>query len=189
MSSVSQKLGRLITSTTKRFFLTSSHYIVGIRNHVEGVFSLQWTIFYQVSLLPAWKSCLSNSASQVLKSVLIAQCIFLQIQMWLISNTWLLTLAANEKFLILVGDFNLPDICWSSLSGCSLPSNLFCDFVFESNLAQLITCPTHIRGNILDILLTNCDHLISRISVTKPSDSSLPSDHYLISFLIECNQE
>ena len=59
--------------------------------------------------------------------------------------------------------------------------------MFESNLNQLITCPTHIRGNTLDILLTNCDHLISNISVTKPDDHSLPSNHYLISFLIECS--
>ena len=76
-------------------------------------------------------------------------------------------LAANEEILIIVGDFNLPDICWTSLSGCSPLSNLFCDFVFDTNLAQLINSPTHVKGNTLDILLTNSEHIISHISCVK----------------------
>ena len=99
---------------------------------------------------------------------------------------FLKSLAANEKILIIVGDFNLPDICWTSLLGCSPLSNLFCDFVFDTNLAQLIYSPTHVKGNTLDILLTNSEHIISHISVSKPYDS-LPSDHYKISFFIESN--
>ena len=59
----------------------------------------------------------------------------------------------SEELFITVGDFNLPDICWSTLSGSSLLSNLFCDFMLESNLSHLITCPTHVKGNLLDILL------------------------------------
>lgn len=59
------------------------------------------------------------------------------------------SLASREKFLIVIGDFNLPDVCWSSLSGCSQQSNLFCDFLFDSNLSQLITVPTHIKGNTI----------------------------------------
>ena len=92
-------------------------------------------------------------------------------------------LSTNETSLIIIGDFNLPDICWASLSGTSLVSNLFCDFVFEKNLSQLITCPTHIKGNTLDIVLTNDEQLVDNLSVSKCS-SSLPSDHYLISFNI-----
>ena len=53
----------------------------------------------------------------------------------------------SEQLFIIVGDFNLPDIGRSTLSGSSLLSNLFCDFLFESNLSQLITCPTHVKGN------------------------------------------
>ena len=30
-------------------------------------------------------------------------------------------------FNLIVGDFNLPDICWSTLSGSTLLFNLFCD--------------------------------------------------------------
>ena len=34
---------------------------------------------------------------------------------------------------IIVGDFNFPDVCWSSLSGTSSLSNHFCEFVFDHN--------------------------------------------------------
>ena len=135
-------------------------------------------IFYLFRLLLTWKSYPLNSASLVIKFVFI----FLNPDVkHLIA--FLQSLAANKKFIILVGNFNLPDTCWLSLTGYLL----FCDFVFESNLAQLITCPTHVRGNILDILLTICDHLISSISLTKPNDCSTSSDYYIISFLIECS--
>ena len=52
-------------------------------------------------------------------------------------------------FNLIVGDFNLPDICWPTLSGSTLLSNLFCDFMFESNLSQLITCPTLVKATYL----------------------------------------
>jgi len=56
---------------------------------------------------------------------------------------------------IIVGDFNFPDVCWSSLSGTSSLSNHFCEFVFDHNLTQHVTNPTHIMGNILDLVLTS----------------------------------
>ncbi len=39
---------------------------------------------------------------------------------------------------VILGDFNLPEINWLSLS-CSSPLSLtFCDFVFDNNLSQLV---------------------------------------------------
>ena len=90
------------------------------------------------------------------------------------------SLASREAHLLIIGDFNLPDICWSSLSGTTLISNLFCDFVFEANLTQLITCPTHIIGNTPDIILTDKDHLVNNLSVSK--SAILTSDHLQITF-------
>uniref|UniRef100_A0A1X7T752 Endonuclease/exonuclease/phosphatase domain-containing protein n=1 Tax=Amphimedon queenslandica TaxID=400682 RepID=A0A1X7T752_AMPQE len=46
---------------------------------------------------------------------------------------------------ILLGDFNFPDIDWSSLSSPSGPSYLFTEFAFRANLSQHITTPTHLR--------------------------------------------
>ena len=34
------------------------------------------------------------------------------------------------------------------MGGDTICSNLFCEFVFDSNLMQLVYVPTHVRGNI-----------------------------------------
>ena len=39
---------------------------------------------------------------------------------------------------VIVGDFNLSDIDWDTLSSSIPVSELFCDFVFNNNLLQLI---------------------------------------------------
>ena len=72
--------------------------------------------------------------------------------------------ASFADSVIFVGDFNLPDICWSSLIGLSPFSISFCDFVYEYNLSQLVECPTHIKGNMLDLVLTNAESIISVLS-------------------------
>ena len=61
---------------------------------------------------------------------------------------------------IFVGDFNFPDIDWSSLIASSSHSNIFCEFVFDSNLIQHVNSPTHIRGKILDLGLTTSSLII-----------------------------
>ena len=53
-------------------------------------------------------------------------------------------LVALYKSCIFVGDFNLPDINWSSLTGSSLSS-------VQSHISQ----STHTKGNILDFVLTS----------------------------------
>ena len=58
---------------------------------------------------------------------------------------------ARECNILIIGDFNRPDINWSLLSGSTIMSNLFCDFVFDCDLTQLVTVPTHNRGNCIDL--------------------------------------
>ena len=84
---------------------------------------------------------------------------------------------------IIVGDFNFPDIDWSSLLGSSSSSNYFCEFIFDCNLTQHVTKPTHEKGNILDLVLTSPLITIDQISV----NSSSLSDHFLIYFIPLCN--
>ncbi len=43
--------------------------------------------------------------------------------------------------------------------------NLFCDFVFESTFSQLVTVPTHCKGNCLDLVLTNSPDEIVNLQV------------------------
>ena len=85
---------------------------------------------------------------------------------------------------VLVGDFNVPDINWGSLTGTSSFSISFCDFVFQHNLTQFVNQPTHIKGNILDLVFTNSDELIHNLHVFSPCHS-LFSDHSIISFHLQ----
>ena len=60
--------------------------------------------------------------------------------------------------------------------------NNFCEFVFESNLTQHVNSPTHIRGNLLDLVLTNSPDHVTNLIVHPPEYQCATSDHYLITF-------
>ena len=86
---------------------------------------------------------------------------------------------------IVMGDFNQPNIHWPTLSSSSQPGSLICDFVFQCNLSQLIQSPTHYKGNILDLVLTNSPSLISNVTVHPYRSFSIQSDHLVITFSIK----
>ena len=95
----------------------------------------------------------------------------------------LISLTSGDIPVLITGDFNSPDICWSTLSASSPFSRSLCDLVFSQNLKQFVLCSTHIHGNTLDLVLSNTEELIGDLQV----DSSICldySDHYLISFPI-----
>ena len=87
---------------------------------------------------------------------------------------------------IIFGDFNMPDIDWSTLAGGSTSSNNFCEFIFQSNLNQLVTCPTHKHGNLLDLILTDSADNIVDLTVHPLEYQCISSDHHLITFAICC---
>ena len=76
-----------------------------------------------------------------------------------------------------MGDFNAPDINWSSMCCNSHYSTSLCDFVFDYNLSQVIQIPTYTGGNILDIVLTK-----AVFNVIVASFSPLRSDHFAVTF-------
>ena len=82
---------------------------------------------------------------------------------------------------IIIGDFNLPDIQWDTLTASSSNSGSFWDFVFDNALVQLIHEPTHTKGNILHLVLTNDNDLVTNATVNL-SNHHLSTDRYLISF-------
>lgn len=92
---------------------------------------------------------------------------------------------ARECNILIIGDFNRPDINWSLLSGSTIMSNLFCDFVFDCDLTQLVTVPTHNRGNCIDLVLSSTPEAVGLLSVSP--NALLCSDHYLISFQFSAN--
>ena len=98
--------------------------------------------------------------------------------------SYMLTMSRSSDNLVVVGDFNFPDICWSTLCSSSPSSTRFCDGVFDCNPTQLVTAPTHIMGNILDLVLVSDADSISSLRVHPEADSPFKSDHYMVSFAL-----
>jgi len=94
---------------------------------------------------------------------------------------YLAHVSSSADSIILVGDFSFPDVCWSTLIGQSPFPNSFCDFVYEHNFSQLVECPTHVKSNILDLVLTTSESIISDLVVTEPH-ALISTDHHTVSF-------
>ena len=87
-----------------------------------------------------------------------------------------------KKF-FLIGDFNLNKANWLLNTSTNSIEQAFLDEFVQAGLVQLINEPTHIKGNILDILLTNSEQFINDIIVSN-SNGLCKSDHYSINFKI-----
>ena len=79
---------------------------------------------------------------------------------------------------LVLGEFNMPDICWDSMTAKSVGSDLFCEAILNKNLCQLVREPTRIKGNILDLVLSDVLECVYDVKVINETYSS---DHYLIS--------
>ena len=77
---------------------------------------------------------------------------------------------------IVIGDINLPHIDWTK-GGTDAPGRTLYDLVQEEDLAQLVHFPTHDKGNILDLIITNMANDI--ISVNNEGKLG-KSDHCII---------
>ena len=94
-----------------------------------------------------------------------------------------------KSSIILMGDFNFPEIDWSSEtvnSNTDHPASKFLDSIQENYISQLVTEPTHFRAlqkaNTLDLVLTNNKELISSLEYLPPIGCS---HHSVIFFQIE----
>ena len=97
--------------------------------------------------------------------------------------TALRTLLKRKKLskIFIVGDFNLSCVSWESLEGRTLLEQRFVDSFIDLGLTQCINEPTHVAGNTLDILLTNCEPCIDNLKILD-KDSICNSDHFPITF-------
>ena len=83
-----------------------------------------------------------------------------------------------------IGDFNLPNISWENYTSSVSLEQLFLDSFSDLGLKQCIDNPTHIKGRILDILLSNADSFISDVSVLDKF-SVCKSNHFPVQFLVK----
>ena len=89
-------------------------------------------------------------------------------------HTYVMLLPSPLPTIIMLGDFNLPDINWSSLNpSCPTAGSLF-NLTNLTFLTQQVTEPTR-NSNILDLIFCQ-DNIINSITV---SDTFL-SDHHII---------
>ena len=78
---------------------------------------------------------------------------------------------------IFVGDFNFPSINWSDYTS-DRSTELFLECLTDKGFEQLIDFPTHVRGNILDLVITNRPENIINI---EPIGNLATSDHSILS--------
>uniref|UniRef100_A0A493TF21 Reverse transcriptase domain-containing protein n=1 Tax=Anas platyrhynchos platyrhynchos TaxID=8840 RepID=A0A493TF21_ANAPP len=91
-----------------------------------------------------------------------------------------LTEVVKSSVLVLVGDFNFPDISWKHNTGQRKQSRRFLESVEDSFLTQLVSEPTR-GGAPLDLLFTNREGLVEDVVVGTCLGQS---DHETVEFTI-----
>lgn len=101
-------------------------------------------------------------------------------------------LSNTSRRIFILGDFNLPNINWKTMDegsnsekGPVKAHEYFVQYCLKNCLQQFVSEPTHIKGNILDILLCNppARDLLLNVDVNPPLSTSC--DHNLISFSLQ----
>lgn len=87
----------------------------------------------------------------------------------------------NDVPCFLTGDFNLPGSDWDNLINNSAIDHDFHVSMLELGFFQLVRQPTHIRGNVLDLLFCTDENFVASFVVGEPFGNS---DHFQISALL-----
>ena len=91
-------------------------------------------------------------------------------------------ICASHQHVVLAGDFNRPQISWSSpekTTGCS--ENAFIELLNDHFMVQLNN--TEIReNNILDLVITNIPELVNISEVLSLAEAEIFTDHSVINF-------
>lgn len=89
----------------------------------------------------------------------------------------------HRRPLLLMGDFNFPDIDWSVPAGASSASQQFVDIIEDSFLTQHVKSAT--RGSsVLDLVFTSEPDMADNVSVLGPLGSS---DHSMLHWTVRLN--
>ena len=98
--------------------------------------------------------------------------------------------AMNSSHLLILGDFNLPEIDWSNQSAegpLSHPSNSFLECIRDCFLYQHVTEPTHYRGtqrpSVIDLIITNEENMIQDLVYNDPIGKS---HHVTLNWQLSC---
>jgi hypothetical protein len=86
---------------------------------------------------------------------------------------------------VVVGDFNLPEVDWDGEQSGARGRPVL-EAVMSNQLSQLVNFATHIKGNLLDLVITNCPHKILSV---QESGRLGRSDHEMIKLEILNNEQ
>ncbi len=67
-----------------------------------------------------------------------------------------------KKNSIFVGDFNLPEIDWNAGTARGR-ANVLLEAMEESMMEELVNFPTHLKGNTLDLVITNMPERVDEV--------------------------
>jgi Endonuclease-reverse transcriptase len=93
------------------------------------------------------------------------------------------TAAADNT--IAIGDYNLPDVDWLSNRAGGMAKHLLHNMQ-QNNYEQLINFPTHDKGNILDLVVTN---RAEKILSTAEGGKLGNSDHSIIEIVVDIGRK
>ncbi|GAB0177486.1 hypothetical protein GRJ2_000213900 [Grus japonensis] len=91
-----------------------------------------------------------------------------------------LEVASRSQALVLMGDFNHPDICWKDNTARHTQSRRFLQSIDDNFLTQVVEKPMR-RGVLLDLVLKNKEGLVEDVKV---GGSLGCSDHEMVEFRI-----
>ena len=102
-------------------------------------------------------------------------------------NKHLQSISSNKSIIkhIVLGDFNLDSVKWDN-NNINTSNNLHLRYtnVFEDHcLSKLLKSPTHYKGNILDLVLTDEPNIVKDIYIAQHNEY-IKSDHFFIKFSI-----
>jgi len=75
-----------------------------------------------------------------------------------------LKVASQSQALVLMGDFNYPDICWEDYTARHTQTRRFLQSIDDNFLMQVVEEPTR-RGALLNLVLTNKEGLVEDVKV------------------------
>ena len=90
-----------------------------------------------------------------------------------------------EKNSVFVGDFNLPHIDWAT-GGAEGREARFVQAVQDSYMEQLVSFPTHTKGNCLDLVITNKPGLLQEV---KDAGRLGKSDHVMLELVLAIGED
>ncbi len=92
----------------------------------------------------------------------------------------------TDKNSVLLGDFNLPGIDWTAGTEVGGRERQFQQAFEEAGLDQFVNFPTQVRGNTLDLILTNVP---DRVVEVKEVGRLGKSDHVMIRASIDISRK